>query len=267
MHPKGVRLACPECSWSCVMTHEDDLPEGVTMVVEGVPYCPNHTPGIPMKPVASVDITPRPQASPGLGEGLSLAERLAKIRQAEEDVSAAEREWDYAKELASSKKKNYEANVDTLRHVIEALTSVPPPRPPLLEQMENPACLCGHRQAEHDEAHGCHVVLDDGGECNCELFEVENAAAADGMQALDAAARAGAEALRQRLAAEHIVVDVDTIEAWSLEQYDAVVAYITALETDSLGDPIHRPGVLPPADDTPPLPRRRRKPNATPIHA
>jgi hypothetical protein len=212
-----------------------------------------------MKPVASVDTRPA-LVFPGVSEGLSLAERLARIRRAEEEVAAAEREWDYAKELASSKKKNYEANVFTLRSVIEKLTSVQGPveRPPLLEEMENPHCLCSHRKEEH-------VVYDaapDGrGACTacvCEVFELEPATATilehvgtiaefldsdpilSGSEPVPDGRRAVAleemEALRVRLAAFNMVVPVEAIDAWSSADHAAVVAFLD-VDTGYVGWP------------------------------
>lgn len=232
------------------MRHEGDVPEGVTKVVEGVPYCPNHEGGIPMRPVASVDVTERPKASPGLGEGLSLAERLDAIRVAEQDVEAREREWDDSKKHTAKKKQAFEESVDYLREVIESMTSFgrPVERPPLLEEMENPKCICGHRQDEHEAEHGClHNEGDVTDVCSCEIFEVEEQTAVLTPEAVDAITAIAAqqqEELRQRLAQLQIVVEVADIEAWSLEDYDAVVAYVTALETTPENTPA-RPDVLP----------------------
>jgi len=121
-----------------------------------------------------------------LGEGLSLAERLKKLREAEQAVDEARVEWAEAKERATAAKKAYDADVETLCTLIRRLTAVPQPRPPLLEAMENPACLCGHGQAEHTDANACMHVDDDGGECRCELFELEDTPADDGTVALEA---------------------------------------------------------------------------------
>jgi len=243
MNQKGVRMACPACTWSCVMTHEGDLPPGVNKVVEGVPYCPNCD-DLPMKPVASVDTTPRP--SPGLAEGLSLAERLAKIREAEQEAADSRADWEEAKERATARKKAYDADVETLCTLIKRLTAVPQPQPraPLLEEMENPHCLCSHRK----EDHAADDTAPDGrgqcAACVCELFELEPATATtatisehvgtiaefldsdpvpDGLRAV---ALEEMEALRVRLAALHIVVPVAVIDAWTAAEYAEVVAYL-----------------------------------------
>lgn len=127
----GVRMACPDCTWACTMHSEGELPDGVNHVEHGVPFCPNCR--VPMKPVGSVPpVNGREHGSgpsPGLGEGLPLAERLAKIREAEREVATAKSEWEDAKSEASDAKKVYDGKVVTLCTLIERLTSVSSPKP------------------------------------------------------------------------------------------------------------------------------------------
>lgn len=148
MEPTGVRMACPQCTWSCVMRAEDERPDGVNRLVEGVPYCPNCQ-DMPMEPIASVNVTERP--SPGLAEGLSLAERLQKIREAQLEVGEAKEAWDDAKEAASSARKRYDGQVESLGALINRLTAVPGPRPPLLEVAEQASDAPGD-PAKEDES-------------------------------------------------------------------------------------------------------------------
>lgn len=194
------------------MKSEGDMPAGVTKVVEGTPFCPNCD--VPMKPVASVDTTSRP--NPGLSEGLSLAERLAKLRVAEQEVAEAESEWDDAKDDASKAKKVFDGKVETLRTLIRSLTSVAGPTEPkpILDLAE---------QEPEPPADG-EILVDD--------------------SVMAAAVAAAAEALRVRLANLHIVVDVPEIEGWTLEQYDAVIPYVTKLESGAPIDDSERPPFL-----------------------
>lgn len=122
----GVRVACPECTWSCVMHAENETPPGVRRMVEGTPYCPNCD--LPMKPIGSVPAAePGAGPSPGLGEGLSLAERLEKIREAQREVAIAEEVLNEAKRGASEARKAYDGKVVTLCTIIERMTAVPKP--------------------------------------------------------------------------------------------------------------------------------------------
>lgn len=127
-----------------------------------------------------------------------------------------------------------------------------------LQAMENPACLCSHPRDQHED----DATAPDGkGQCTacvCELFELEPDTATITEHVGTIAAALSFEALRQRLAALQIVVDVPSIEAWSLEEYDAVVAYVTAVERDQVSV---RPAVLwsTHTGHLPPRPTRRRR--------
>ena len=83
MEPTGVRMSCPDCTWDCVMKSEGDIPDEVTKVVEGVPYCPNCN--LPMKPIASVDTTPRPAS--GISAATTLEQIAAKCVEIQREVA------------------------------------------------------------------------------------------------------------------------------------------------------------------------------------
>jgi hypothetical protein len=87
MTPTGVRLACPDCTLDVVMTSETDCPAPVTKVIEGVPYCPNCN--LPMRPVASVDVTPKPERA--LAGALTLEQCAKKCAEIAREVETAAR--------------------------------------------------------------------------------------------------------------------------------------------------------------------------------
>lgn len=302
MEPKGVRLSCPDCTLSVVMEHEQQCPPPITKVVEGVPWCPNCD--IPMKPVASVDTTPRP-ASPGLGGGYSFAERLEMIRDAQAEVDTASYEWDDAKLRAAARKKTYDAKVESLGTLINRLTSVAKPGDPkpILDLAEQePACCPARTTISEGKEVMCTLVLGHEGPHVAHGSEPSadeppaswpNDAEAmapevDGMckdgqvgtgmictrpqghpgdhvahyvegdtkgheasrwpaaaAVTEIAANAAGEELRARLADLHILVDGEVIQAWSLEEYDAVVRYVEMLESGNAIDDSERPAFLP----------------------
>lgn len=193
------------------MRSENDVPAGVTKVVEGVPFCPNCNVG--MEPIASVPINDRPTEPATAPDDLSLKERLDAIREAEHEVAAQESVMDRAKKAYAEAKKVFDGKVATLRTLIERLTAVPGPRPPLLEL-------------------------------------AEGAESADGSlpPALDLATRLATEDLRKQLGSWYVVVDEPTIAAWTLEEYNAVIAYLSALEAAETGEAaeaVVRPAFLP----------------------
>lgn len=117
MEPKGVRLACPDCTLDVVMTSESDCPPPVTKVVEGVPWCPNCN--VPMKPIASVDTTLRDRALVTPKMTLEDIARLCADLETEAEVLA--NEVDRAKKVYSDKKKAYDGKVVTLRMAVERM--------------------------------------------------------------------------------------------------------------------------------------------------
>jgi hypothetical protein len=165
------------------MRAENELPSGCNHMEEGVPFCPNCN--LRMVPAGSVPARdpapviefpgakyPGASASPGLGEGLPLADRLAKIREAEREVTEAEEDWEDAKKDAADAKKVFDGKVTTLRTLIERLTSVTAPAPlplfdaPPAESQAKTTCGAigpdGHTCTlgpDHDNRHK-HVVAD-----------------------------------------------------------------------------------------------------------
>lgn len=189
MEPRGVRLACPECTWDCVMKSEQDVPDGVRKVVEGVPWCPNCN--LPMKPIASVDTTERPKT--GLSAAMTLEQIAAKVVEINHEAIELGKELKDAAEVHKDAKKAYDAKLVTLSLAVERLGRV-----------------MGGEQIQADRP-----LLD--------LAEDEPA----DESVMGAAVRLEAEEIRQQLAQSLIVVGVDEITGWTLEQYDAVVKFLS----------------------------------------
>lgn len=296
MEPKGVRLACPDCTFSVVMTSEDDMPTGIRKKVEGVPYCPNCD--LAMRPTASVDVTPKP--NPGIGEGLSFAERLEKIRLAEQEVAAAERDWDDAKDDAARCKKVYDGRVESLRTLITRLTSVAPPADPkpLLDAAEA-VCNVEHERffCSHVPGHeGPHEAFVDGADVPVHQWPNElEAIAGDGVEwcadsspdggngdepmplacsrpkghqgahvahttetgnelrrwpqvppqtILETAVETAAGDFQQRSAKFGVMVTLDEIDRWTVDQYDEAMAWLTAVESGGTDVPVAMPSFM-----------------------
>jgi len=145
----GVRLACPDCTWDCLMTSEADMPPGVAKKVEGVPYCPNCN--IAMRPVASA-VAKEPTSIGSLGNRPTLEEvaRVCVDLQREAVVldkklkDIAERHKDARKEL-ESKLTQLSLAVGRLDRV---LSGVEPAEFPLFEGLHV------HMPEPHPEAIG-----------------------------------------------------------------------------------------------------------------
>jgi hypothetical protein len=170
MTSTGVRVQCPQCTFAVVMKSETECPPGISKVVEGSAFCPNCD--MPMKPVASVDTSTK-HSNPGLGQGLSFAERLEAIRSAEYEVEEAERVLKARKADATEARELYDAKVVSLRSIINRLTSVPKPgEKPILDLA---AATCGNvlpatavtpeltceREPGHEGQHEATSVLND----------------------------------------------------------------------------------------------------------
>jgi hypothetical protein len=206
MEPKGVRLACPECQWDCVMKHEGDLPEGVTKVVEGLPYCPNCS--VPMAPIASVDTTPRPRV--GITQAMTLEEAALKVGEINAEVKELADDYEQKKKASSDAKKAYEGKVITLRVAAERLSRI---------------------------AHGEQI------EAGMPLLNLAEQAAPTKLNA--GSIEVLHEQFRQRLALLNIVVDIADIKTWTVEQYDAAVRYVSRLEDGGAIEDADRPDFLP----------------------
>src|SRR3990167_7108502 len=120
MLPAGVRMACPECTWDCIMKSEGDMPEGVTKVVEGVPYCPNCS--IALKPIASVDTTPRPAS--GITAAMTLEQVAQKCVEIQREVADLGADLKEAAEVHKDAKKAYDAKLVSLSLAVERLGRV-----------------------------------------------------------------------------------------------------------------------------------------------
>src|SRR3990167_1048713 len=120
MLPAGVRMACPECTWDCIMKSEGDMPEGVTKVVEGVPYCPNCS--IALKPIASVDTTPRPAS--GITAAMTLEQVATKCVEIAHEAKDLADELAEATEAHSQAKKAYDAKLVGLQLAVERMGRV-----------------------------------------------------------------------------------------------------------------------------------------------
>lgn len=203
MIPAGLRLQCPECTFSTVVTEaitadEFGLPEGVTRRELTTFYCPNCT-SIALAPVASVDPTPKPKT--GITHAMTVDECAAKVAEIGRDVEVLADALEDAKREHADAKKAYDAKVITLRVAVERLGRV---------------CE-GEQVAAEDKP-----LLD--------LAEQPEPSDAQGAAAVQDVVRQAAEAFRQRLAALQLVVETDAIEAWSLEAYDRVRLYVERLE-------------------------------------
>lgn len=198
MIPKGVRLQCEQCSWTCVMTAESDVPDGVRRVVEGVPYCVNCD--IAMRPIASVETTDRPRT--GISAAMTLEQIAAKVVEINHEAIELASDLKAIAEAHKDAKKAYDAKLVTLSLAVERLGRVMGG-----EQIQADLPLL--TLAEQDAPASESAVLDE--------------------SVLGAAVRLEAEEVRQELAAHWIVVDVETITAWTLAEYDAVVAYLAAV--------------------------------------
>lgn len=198
MNPAGVRLACPECTWDCVMKSGQDVPEGVRKVVDGVPWCPNCNQ--PMRPVASVDTTDRPK--PGISAAMTLEQIAAKCVEIQRESAILGSELKDAAEAHKDARKAYDAKLVTLSLAVERLGRV-----------------MGGEQIQADRPLLAIAEEDD---------EDEPEPAAESV--MGEAVRLEAEELRQHLAKHWIVVDLETITGWTLDQYDVVIAYLAGLE-------------------------------------
>lgn len=120
----GVRMACPSCTWSCVMHREDEIPPGVNKMVEGVPWRPNCNQ--PMEPAGSVAAKNGAESLPPavVGDDIPIEKRLEVIRQAQTEVDQAKDRWDRAKERATDLRKVYDGRVLNLGSIIRRLTQV-----------------------------------------------------------------------------------------------------------------------------------------------
>lgn len=244
MEPNGVRLACPDCSWSCVMRSEQDVPDGVRKVVEGVPWCPNCNQ--PMRPIASVDTTDRPRS--GISAAMTLEQIAAKCVELNHEATDLANELKDAAEEHKAAKKAYDAKLVTLSLAVERLGRVMGG-----EQIQADLPLLTIAEEDEDE----HRIA--------EAFASVSESAVLDQAAGSEAIRLAAEEIRHQLATHSIVVTVEDIEAWTLAQYDVVIAYLSGVEAVPDGGlPI--PDFLPaPLGDEPeparavPL-RRARKP-------
>ena len=120
MEPRGLRLACPQCTLDVVMTQESDCPAPVTKVVEGVPWCPNCN--IPMTPIASVDTTERPTS--GVTTGMTLDQIAATCVELAHEAKDLADELAEAKEVHSQAKKSYDAKLVSLQLAVERMGRV-----------------------------------------------------------------------------------------------------------------------------------------------
>ena len=120
MEPRGIRLACPQCTLDVVMTQESDCPAPVTKVIEGLPWCPNCD--IPMAPIASVDTTERPTS--GVTTGMTLDQIAAKCVELAHEAKDLADELAEAKEAHSQAKKSYDAKLVSLQLAVERMGRV-----------------------------------------------------------------------------------------------------------------------------------------------
>ena len=240
MHPTGVRVQCEQCSFSVVMTSEQDCPVGVSKVVEGTPYCSNCN--VPMKPIASVDTTPRPSA--GISAAMTLEQVATKCVEIAHEAKDLADELAEAKEAHSQAKKSYDAKLVSLQLAVERMGRVQggeqiEPDKPLLDIAEQAPGRC-----EFVNGLGVQCVgeMDHGGpHGNGDVSWETPSLAAEYGATLAALAY---ERLRVRLATLHVVVELADIEAWTLEQYDAVVRYTEQLESGLPIDDSERPPFL-----------------------
>lgn len=221
-------MSCPLCTWSCVMVAEDQMPEGVRKLVEGVPWCPNDD--VPMEPIASVEpktngaTLPATVMAAAVGEDVPIEKRLEIIRQAQTDVDGAKARWARAAETAKDLKKEWDGKVETLGAIIRRLTQVPAPLP---------------------------------------LFDAPPTDVATTVMEANAAAEF--HALSARLEVLGFTATVSQLDAMDLETYQAVTAFVEAREN---GGTVAVPECLmAPADEPqehedalePPRSRRRRR--------
>lgn len=196
MEPKGVRLACPDCTWSCVMTSEDDMPTGVTKKIEGTPYCPNCN--VAMRPVASVDTTerPKPEVKP-----LTLEDAAKRCAGLERECHELADDLQRAKEKYSDLKKAYDGKVVTLRLAVERMGRL----------------LAGE------------II-----QADLPLFDdIEESATLgpDAADALHAAVDTAAGELLARFAKQGVVhITREQIDAWTSDEYDQALTWVQACE-------------------------------------
>lgn len=246
MNPTGLRIQCPACGLDTIVTEEvgqdeNRLPPKINKRVNGEFVCPNHADeDIFMAPVASVDTTPKPQT--GITQAMTLEQVAAKVVSLQAEAAELKAEYDEAHEEAKDAKKRYENKAEQVLAAVERMgrhmrgdVIADPDYKPLLD----PA----NQVDEHPDAENGLDVLH--------------------------------EQLRGRLAALDIPVPLETIRAWSTEEYDAVVHYVSARE-DAANDPTgaavadipERPACLPGAvEPARHLPRRgrRRGPNSVQV--
>lgn len=230
---KGVRMACEQCTWACVMTREDELPAGVNHMEEGVPWCPNCS--IPMRPAGSVEakngtaVTVPPAA---VADDVPIEQRLEVIRQAQTEVDAAKERLDRAKERAADLRKEYDGKVLTLGSIIRRLTQVPAPLPLF------------------DEA----------------LKTVDGADAPPAGHVIAETAAQEFAAMRERLLALGFDTTVEVLDQLSIEDWQMVVAFVEARENGgTVAVPVFLMAPDGPYDDDqddaapPPLKARRKR--------
>ena len=234
MEPKGVRLACPQCTFSVVMTSETDCPAGVTKVVEGVPWCPN-CPDTPMVPIASVDVTERPHS--GITAAMTLEQVATKCVEIQREVAALAIDLKDAVEIHKDAKKAYDAKLVSLSLAVERLGRVMGGEEieqdkPLLDIAEQAPGRC---TSVHDAGAQCVGEAGHGGpHGNGDLSWEEPTLYSAGLF----------EALRIRLANLHVVVDVEEMERWDVAAYDIVIRYTEMLESGKIVDDVDRPPFL-----------------------
>lgn len=124
MKPDGVRLQCPECTFSTVVTEEHmvgesaPLPTGVNKRIEGEFFCPNCN--VPMKPIASVET----RTGPALikPDEMTMEQWREKLGELERECEQSETTLKRARERAKDAKEDYDAKVVTLRTALRRFT-------------------------------------------------------------------------------------------------------------------------------------------------
>lgn len=158
MTPNAVRLECPDCRFSVVVTEElvksGALPEGVRKKIYDSFVCPNHPTDTLLAPIASVETR---TSTPMPGKTATIEEWKRKLQELEQRCEQAEAEATALVDQLKEAKAKYKAATVTLRTALRRFLAggeIGESRGPLLEQID--------REDEDEDNDGHAHELSDG---------------------------------------------------------------------------------------------------------